>query len=59
MLTTLMMSPCLQQDGATAHRTSDLVHGLQAMFPGSIGIGFGDIDCPARPPDLSAPGWVL
>jgi hypothetical protein len=44
-----------QQDAATAHRTSELVNCLTAMFPGSIVIGFGDIVWPVRPPDLRAP----
>lgn len=48
-----------QQDGATAHTARDTLRLLRNFFPGRIISRFGDINWPARSPDLTAPDFFL
>ena len=48
-----------QQDGATAHTARNSMQVLREMFPQHVISRFGDINWPARSPDLSAPDYFL
>ena len=48
-----------QQDGATCHTARDSMAILRGMFPGRLISKFGDLNWPARSPDLSACDFFL
>jgi hypothetical protein len=48
-----------QQDEATAHSARISMAVLREMFPGRLISHFGDINWPARSPDLLAPDYFL
>lgn len=48
-----------QQDGATAHTALQSMNTVREFFPGRVISRFGDIQWPARSPDLSAPDFYL
>lgn len=48
-----------QQDGATAHSARTTTDILKAAFPGRLISRFGDLDWPARSPDLTVPDFFL
>lgn len=48
-----------QQDGATAHTADDSMRVLKRMFPHHVISRFGDVNWPARSPDLSACDFFL
>lgn len=51
--------PWFQQDGATAHTSSETLELLRSIFPGKLISRFGDILWPSRSPDLTAPDYFL
>lgn len=48
-----------QQDGATAHTSKETIRILKVLFPGRLISRFGDLQWPARSPDLTAPDFFL
>lgn len=48
-----------QQDGATSHTARESMAILRRMFPGRVISKFGDLNWPARSPDLSACDFFL
>lgn len=48
-----------QQDGATAHTARESMTIVRRMFPGRVISKFGDLNWPARSPDLSACDFFL
>jgi hypothetical protein len=48
-----------QQDGATAHTARHSMAVVRGMFPEHVIFRFGDVDWPARSPDLSACDFFL
>ena len=47
-----LVEPFFQQDGATCHTTRPNMEVLRNRFPGKLISRFGDIEWPARSPDL-------
>lgn len=54
-----LVDPFFQQDGATCHTTRDNMSILRTRFPGQLISRFGDIEWPARSPDLSPLDFFL
>ena len=48
-----------QQGGATAHTAVNSIAALRRLFPQRAISRFGDVPCPPRSPDLSAPDFFL
>ena len=48
-----------QQDGATRHTAKITMNILRPIFPGHLISRYGDIECPARSPDLSVCDFYL
>ena len=48
-----------QQDGATAHTARATTEILRVAFPGCLISRFGDLQWPARSPDLTVPDFFL
>ena len=54
-----LVNPFFQQDGATCHTTRENMSVLRSRFPGHVISRFGDIEWPARSPDLSQLDFFL
>lgn len=54
-----LVEPFFQQDGATCHTTRPNMEVLKNRFPGKLISRFGDIEWPARSPDLSPLDFFL
>lgn len=48
-----------QQDGATSHTAQETMEILRHQFPGRVISRFGDLNWPARSPDLTVPDFFL